>query len=201
MNKTDPRIIKTLRHIDSALLENLKEHDFRKITVDMLCRSAMINRSTFYKYYADKYELLDNYLDRILSAFRQATATTDFILATTYTIDNKEYKENFRRTIDYIYRHRDVYKVLWKASVDRSIYQEMEEIICDNILKTVQENPSGSREITPYHQLYARLFASNLMTLVRWWLSNENTVTAEEIQVIMNGNMKNGLFCTFKDKI
>ena len=48
MSKTDPRIIKTLRHIDEALLECLKEHEFRKITVDMLCRKALINRSTFY---------------------------------------------------------------------------------------------------------------------------------------------------------
>ena len=70
MSKTDPRIIKTLRHIDEALLECLKENEFRKITVDMLCRKALINRSTFYKYYADKYELLNNYLDRVLSEQR-----------------------------------------------------------------------------------------------------------------------------------
>ena len=88
MSKTDPRIIKTLRHIDEALLECLKENEFRKITVDMLCRKALINRSTFYKYYADKYELLNNYLDRVLSEFSEAMATTDFILATPHTIAN-----------------------------------------------------------------------------------------------------------------
>ncbi len=201
MNKKDPRIVKTLRNIDSALLENLKEFDFHKITVDMLCRSAIINRSTFYKYYTDKYELLDNYLDRILNAFRKATETTDFILATIHTIADREYKDNFQKTIHYIYDHRETYKILWNASMDRSIYQEMEQIICDNILKTLRDNPDRAGEITSYHQLYARLFSSNLMTLVRWWLANEHTVTADDIEAIMNGNMKNGLFSTFKDKI
>ena len=97
MSKTDPRIIKTLRHIDEALLECLKENEFRKITVDMLCRKALINRSTFYKYYADKYELLNNYLDRVLSEFSEAMATTDFILATPSTIANQQYIDNFRK--------------------------------------------------------------------------------------------------------
>ena len=201
MSKTDPRIIKTLRHIDEALLECLKEHEFRKITVDMLCRKALINRSTFYKYYADKYELLNNYLDRVLSEFSQAMATTAFILATPNTIANQRYIDNFRRSIDHIYDHRGIYKVLWQASIDRPIYQEMEDIIRRNILGTISSNPAGDQQITPYHVLYAELFASNLMTLVRWWLANETSVTRADVETLMTSNMKNGLFSTFKYRI
>ena len=201
MSKTDPRIIKTLRHIDEALLECLKEHEFRKITVDMLCRKALINRSTFYKYYADKYELLNNYLDRVLSEFSRAMATTDFILATPNTIANQRYIDNFRRSIDHIYDHRGIYKVLWQASIDRPIYQEMEDIIRRNILGTISSNPAGDQQITPYHVLYAELFASNLMTLVRWWLANETSVTRADVETLMTSNMKNGLFTTFKYRI
>ena len=201
MSKTDPRIIKTLRHIDEALLECLKEHEFRKITVDMLCRKALINRSTFYKYYADKYELLNNYLDRVLSEFSRAMATTDFILATPNTIANQRYIDNFRRSIDHIYDHRGIYKVLWQASIDRPIYQEMEDIIRRNILGTIRRNSAKDQPITPYHDLYAELFASNLMTLVRWWLANDTTVSREDVEALMNSNMKNGLFSTFKYRI
>ena len=201
MSKTDPRIIKTLRHIDEALLECLKEHEFRKITVDMLCRKALINRSTFYKYYADKYELLNNYLDRVLSEFSRAMATTDFILATPNTIANQRYIDNFRRSIDHIYDHRGIYKVLWQASIDRPIYQEMEDTIRRNILGTISSNPAGDQQITPYHVLYAELFASNLMTLVRWWLANETSVTRADVETLMTSNMKNGLFTTFKYRI
>lgn len=200
-NKTDPRVIKTLRHIDEALVENLRENEFRKITVDMICRSAMINRSTFYKYYRDKYELLDNFLNRILKEFGEATASTDFILASPFTISDQEYVENFRRTIDYIYTHRTIYKVLWQASIDRPIYKEMEKIICENILSTLRRDPAASHGITPYHTLYAELFSSNLMTLVRWWLANEPRITQNDVLSVMNGNMKDGLFTTFKYRI
>jgi len=201
MSKTDPRIIKTLRHIDEALLECLKEYEFRKITVDMLCRKALINRSTFYKYYTDKYELLNRYLDRILNEFREAMVTTDFILATPNTIADQRYIDNFRKSIDYIYDHRQIYRILWDASIDRPIYQEMKDIIRLNILGTIQNNPSGDHEVTPYHDLYAELFASNLMTLVRWWLANESSVSRADIEALMNSNMKNGLFSTFKYRI
>jgi AcrR family transcriptional regulator len=201
MSRTDPRVIKPLRNIDNALLDNLDSHEFRKITVDMLCRTAMINRSTFYKYYTDKYELLDSFLNRVLNEFSQATATTDFILASPHTITNQEYVDNFRNTIDYIYEHRQIYRVLWRSSIDRPIYQEMEDIIRRNILGTIRRNSAKDQPITPYHDLYAELFASNLMTLVRWWLANDTTVSREEVEALMNSNMKNGLFSTFKYRI
>lgn len=200
MNLEDPRVIKTLQHIDEALLENLDKYEFRKITVDMLCRVAMINRSTFYKYYRDKFELLDSFLNRTLEEFSTATVTTGYILASPYTISSADYIKNFRRTINYIHDHRTVYMILWKATIGRRIYQEMEDIICRNILNTIQGDPPGTREITPYHDLYARIFASNLMTLVRWWLTNEPAITEKDVESVMEGNMKNGLFATFSDQ-
>lgn len=198
MSKQDPRIIKTLRQIDAALLENLKEKEFQKITIDMLCQSALINRSTFYKYYKDKYDLLDNYIDRVLGDFRNALESTDFILATPYTINNQKYLDNFRKSIEFIYSNRSIYRVLWNASIERNIYKEMVVIIRQNILTKLRENTPVPPDVALYQDLYAELFASNLMTLVYWWFKNENTVTSEDVRRLMNSNMKNGLFTTFK---
>ena len=77
----------------------------------------------------------------------------------------------------------------------------MEDIIRRNILGTIRRNSAKDQPITPYHDLYAELFASNLMTLVRWWLANDTTVSREDVEALMNSNMKNGLFSTFKYRI
>ncbi len=66
MNKTDLRMVKALAvkalaQIDRALLECLEQTPLQKLTVDQLCQQAMINRSTFYKYYQDKYDLMDQF--------------------------------------------------------------------------------------------------------------------------------------------
>ena len=202
MSKMDPRVVKTLHRIDNSLLENLKNHDFRKVTVDMLCRSAKINRSTFYKYYKDKYELLDSFLNRIMEEFNKATTTIGFILASPYTISRPEYLDDFRSTLDFIYERREIYKILWKSSIDRPIYREMEDIISQNLLNTQQIPASASasekKEIAIYNELYARLFSVNFLTLVRWWLKNQPDITREDVEKVMTGNVKKGLLALKK---
>ena len=66
MAKEDLRVIKTLESIDNALLESLKKLPFNKITVGTLCTKARINRTTFYKHYRDKFDLLDAMIDEAL---------------------------------------------------------------------------------------------------------------------------------------
>ena len=55
MNTNDLRVIKTKKHIEDALIDLLYQKDFHAITVQDILDTALINRSTFYKHYADKY--------------------------------------------------------------------------------------------------------------------------------------------------
>ena len=71
MQSTDLRVVKTMKQIDHALLSCLSEEPFEKITVEQLCRAALINRSTFYKYYTSKYDLMERYLQRALHGFQR----------------------------------------------------------------------------------------------------------------------------------
>ena len=54
--KTDLRIIKTKKVIYEALIDLMKEKTFEEIKVSDICNKALINRSTFYAHYEDKYE-------------------------------------------------------------------------------------------------------------------------------------------------
>ncbi len=199
MAKMDPRVYKTLRSIDDALLENLKDYPIQKITIEMLCKSALINRSTFYKYYVDKYALLDDYLSRTLVEFRNRVKA-DFVLAEPTHIDDPVYETLFREMADYLYTRREEYRVLWHAAIDRNIYGEMIEIVRDSILEKIAEK-NENRDISPYQELYATFFASNMMSLIHWWFMHENQVTEDEVLRIMTRNMKKGLFYTFKQYI
>lgn len=58
--KEDARITRSKRDLRNALMELLKDREFDKITVTDICKTAMINKMTFYKYYQDKYTLLDD---------------------------------------------------------------------------------------------------------------------------------------------
>ncbi|MBQ1408030.1 MAG: TetR family transcriptional regulator [Eubacterium sp.] len=58
--KTDRRVIKTKSMLKQSLRELLLEKPFRQITVKELCDRANTSRITFYTYYDDKYDLLDD---------------------------------------------------------------------------------------------------------------------------------------------
>lgn len=55
----DRRVRKTQQAIKSAFLELLNHETFEKLTVQQLVNKADINRGTFYHYYLDKYDLLE----------------------------------------------------------------------------------------------------------------------------------------------
>ena len=70
MNKKDDlRVIKTRKLIYQTLLELMKEKTFEEIKVSDICSKAMINRSTFYAHYEDKYELLVDFLSNLKEEF------------------------------------------------------------------------------------------------------------------------------------
>lgn len=197
MKKTDLRVIKTLRQIDEALLDCLQKTSFQKITVEMLCQSALINRSTFYKYYTDKYDLLEKYLNKTLLEFKEHV-NVEFINASPSNIHNIAYIKVFRYILDFIFSRKKEYLILWRAAIDRQIYNEMIKIVHDNIMNTMNRKSSVSSEKEKYVDLYSYLFASNMMSLVYWWLKNADTISQEEVEQLMVDNMRFGLFKTFK---
>lgn len=55
----DKRIYKTKNSIFEAFIELRSKKELRKITVRELCDKAVINKSTFYSYYEDIFDLAD----------------------------------------------------------------------------------------------------------------------------------------------
>jgi AcrR family transcriptional regulator len=59
MEKENQRVRLTKRLIKDSFLELLNTHSFEEITVSKICDKAEINRTTFYKYFDNQYQLLD----------------------------------------------------------------------------------------------------------------------------------------------
>ncbi|MCI5552855.1 MAG: TetR/AcrR family transcriptional regulator [Tenericutes bacterium] len=62
MKKQDLRIMKTKKALYQSLIQLMKEKTFEEIRVSDICELALINRSTFYAHFDDKYELLYDYI-------------------------------------------------------------------------------------------------------------------------------------------
>lgn len=61
VNEADPRVKRTRKLLQDALLELLAEKSFDAITVQDIADRSTINRATFYTHFADKYELFGSF--------------------------------------------------------------------------------------------------------------------------------------------
>jgi AcrR family transcriptional regulator len=76
--KTDRRIIKTKKAIHNAFTELLSQKDMNDITIKEIAQKADINRKTFYNYYNNIYELLNEIENDTIHNFEQAIEEFDF---------------------------------------------------------------------------------------------------------------------------
>ena len=130
----DLRVKKTLKQIDNALLDILSETSFDKITVDELCRTAIINRSTFYKYYKNKNDLLNNYLNRVIERFKQQIDVA-FVTASPENIHNVIYQKNFEKVLNFMYKHKREYLILWNYLTEEAVFVKMVQAVQDRMLE------------------------------------------------------------------
>ena len=59
----DLRVRRTRKLLQQAFLECTIEKGFAALTVRDITERAMVNRSTFYRHYLDKYDLLEQYIN------------------------------------------------------------------------------------------------------------------------------------------
>lgn len=198
MKNNDLRVKKTLKLIDTAFVELLKEQSFQKITVDKICQKAEINRTTFYKYYLDKYDLEDKYISGILAEFTLCFDTS-FALAKAENIGDNVYRKIFHEAMKLMVQKKDIYSILWNATLDIDIKQAMKDIVRDNIIDTMTNGHTYKTDNVKYIKLYASMFSSNMITLTHWWFDYYDIISMDEVVELMTSNMDRGLFVSFKD--
>ncbi len=71
---------RTVRDFEVALMNLLLTTSFERITVDQICDEALLHRSSFYRYFHDKYDLLEQTLGAWVERIVDQTATEDDLI-------------------------------------------------------------------------------------------------------------------------
>ncbi|PHK48904.1 TetR/AcrR family transcriptional regulator [Staphylococcus edaphicus] len=112
MNEKDLRVIKTKRALSQNFFSLLEKQEFSSITVNQICNAALIHRTTFYKHFYDKYDLLiyliteltEDYFsidikDRINNPFTILDKTMTSIIELHRVKERQSEDKEFERTI------------------------------------------------------------------------------------------------------
>ena len=118
------RVKMTKRMMKEALIDLLDEKSLEKITVTEICKSADVNRSTFYAYYDDIRALMLEIEDEVLEHVTvYAENFNDY--------SDKRMLEIFEEFFDYVKENAKVFRVLVVQHDDRSFNRRMLDTIME----------------------------------------------------------------------
>ena len=127
MEKIDLRIIKTKKSIYDAFISLMSEKTFEEIKVSEICERALINRSTFYSHFDDKFTLFDSLISDMKNSLLGELNKKKI------TNDTKEYyMDLIRILLDEIDKNKDVYVA--------SLINNRNSIAMDMIYTTLKED-------------------------------------------------------------
>ena len=119
--KIDLRVVKTQLAIRNAFIALLEEKEFRDIQVQEIIERALINRSTFYKYYSGKSDLAG----KLIADFR---AKYQAVVQQRFESDNlRLFMQKIANDVE---QHGRLILALWKINTKRHhLRQDMEQIL------------------------------------------------------------------------
>lgn len=173
--KTDLRVVKTKKVLYESLLELMKEKPFEEIKVSDICEKALINRSTFYSHYADKYELFSAYIDSLKMALTKELEKNSNIST------SKEYfLEMLRLFLNHVEQQKNVYRAIMQQNRNSIIMDMIYHAFNEDIAKKIEIEEANHREKIP-GSFIATFYLGAVFSVGMKWLTNENKYTKKEL--------------------
>lgn len=173
-NGRDLRVIKTKANIKNTFIELLLKKDFTQITIQNILDQALINRSTFYKHYLDKYDLAEQLIDELME--KAALFITDRFNPS----KNNDPFSVILSAYEYVYENKKSILALWKIRVDKlHPYDDLQDLLKNYCMHYLTEhNVNEDNSLKDY---YSTLYASIALTTIKWFIEADNEPDIETI--------------------
>lgn len=182
--------------IIQTFFECLKTEDFSQLTVGQIAEHARINRSTFYRYFSDKYTLRDEIVDDIVQDFAEHMEV-DFLHM---NIEDEVHTRSLQDGLIRLSSQKCRLEILWNQNLlGRNVFDEMMNAGARKVEAEILNHPTISAERKQHADWYAKLLVNNFLVTVRWWFSHSDTVSASQITTMMKRHMLYGTIPTLKE--
>lgn len=173
MNDKDLRVIKTKKALTSSLYALLEIESFSSITVHKICENAGIHRTTFYKHFYDKYELLVYLLEVIGKNY--------------FAIDIKERINRPFQVLSNSLNRETLSRIEHMQEEDNEYNKVRNQFLIDIIKNDFYENMDRiALEETIPKSLVFYVFGSIIGGFLEWQKNEETTLTPKEMDEIFH---------------
>ncbi len=164
------RVTRTVRDFQNALLVLLENNSFDHLTVDQICKEALLHRSSFYRYFSDKYDLLEQ------------TLKTQIVRI----VDSGDSEEDIiKQLIIYIDRHRNVVRHLAASSPHSALYSELLHILTQIFLDRAEHSSKDmviqALQKVDDPELLAYTLSGSILGAFQWWQDKNYDVPVKDV--------------------
>ena len=172
MNTQEPvdlRIRRTHKLLWEALLTLMTQQKFETISVKDICDQAMVHRTTFYKHYTDKYDLLTRgiqHMHELLLSELERTA---------------EDASAYIRFFEFVALHERFYRVMLGGSGVQSYQTQLRNYFAEAIAADMQKSENVGQTLPIPQALQAHFYAGAIVSTLTWWLSTDLPYSAQQM--------------------
>lgn len=174
MNKLDLRVVKTKNNLYESLLSLMKEKAFEDIKVSDICNKALVNRSTFYAHYQDKYELLADCINNLKQSLTRELEKNKSISNT-----KEYYLEMLKLFLDHIDKERDEYLTIMINNRNSITMDILYDVIDEDIINHLNKEKTKDNKVP--ENIIAKFYLGAVVSIGIYWLKDNKNYTKEEI--------------------
>lgn len=171
----DLRMQRTFRLISDALFELVLKQPFEEISVTDICKKAMVHRTTFYKHFEDKYQLLETMFSDEQRKFIEI-----------HIEEGESEQEYYGRVIRQMFEYARNYKVFFVQSAAHTKNDFMANLLRNTISTylercfRIDESRLGVPSSIPI-AIMSEYYTGAAIALVMWWLQNDMQISIDEM--------------------
>lgn len=160
----------------NALYEILSNKEFIDINVSEICLVANCHRTTFYAYYSNVLELLEDAKNQAIKDFREKNQD--------YNVDVNT--RNEKLVLNYLYfvkEHASLFKAYFKNNLALNAEEDFNLLFEKVILPKAKEKYGDNEKMIYY---ITRFFIDGFFSIIKIWMKNSFKESPEEIAEFVN---------------
>jgi len=162
--KQDLRVIKTQGSLRRALLTLLKSKPLESITVAELCRTAKINRGTFYLHYKNVHEVFKHYFEVIVKELRLSYEEPYY--KTNFNIENIE--ADMIKIFHHVKTYQDFYQIIFDERMPITYYYLLFDTVRSLMKESIDERHLEAADDVNVDYLFSYQTNAILGILIEW---------------------------------
>ncbi len=172
--KGNRRILYTKKVIKESLVELLQNKKIHQITVADICKTANINRGTFYTHYRDAYDLLKSMEDELFNQILEYIEETPV----------EDYKNILLlKALELIEENKELCKILFCKNMDSNIMDRILDVANKAEIDKLVSNSNVDDGFLDYFIKYS---VGGVFSVIQTWIENDSNKSPQDIVNLIN---------------